>query len=74
MHDIDEGTLVLETLVVVPFIGSSDKHKFKRVTLASFNCVSFTEAQGLRDKFLELNHTTIKPEYVNGTWTVRKYL
>jgi hypothetical protein len=73
MHDVEEGTLVLETMVVVPFIGS-DKHKFKRITLARFHCVSFTEAQKLKAQFVELNRSTLKPDYINGTWTVRKFL
>jgi hypothetical protein len=69
-----EGTLVLEMLVVNPVNHLSDKNKFKRITLAKHHCLTFEEATQLKHKFLELNRVSIKPDYINATWTVRKFL
>jgi hypothetical protein len=70
-----EGTLVIETLIVNPIIGSSKKKdEMKRVTLATHRCLTFTEAQVMVDKFKEFNRVSIKAEFINATWTARRYL
>ena len=69
-----EGTLVIEMLVINPVNHISDKHKFKRLTLARHHCLSFEQAQAILDKFKELNEVSIKPEFINATWTHRKFL
>lgn len=70
-----EGTLVIETMVVIPFIGSNKKKdEMKRVTLATHRCVTFAEAEVLVDKFKEFNSVSIKAGFINATWTARKYL
>jgi hypothetical protein len=69
-----EGTLVIETLIVNPVRGSKKKDEMKRVTLATHRCLTFTEAQGIMDKFKEFNSVSIKPEFINAVWTARRYL
>ena len=69
-----EGTLVIETIVVNPVRGSKKKDEMKRVTLATHRCLTFTEAQDIMDKFKEFNSVSIKPEFINATWTARRYL
>jgi hypothetical protein len=70
-----EGTLVIETMVVIPLIGSNKKKdEMKRVTLATHRCVTFAEAEVLVDKFKELNSVSIKAGFINATWTARRYL
>ena len=75
MQDQLEGTLVIEMLVVNPVNHLLDtKHKFKRITLAKHHCLTFDEAQATLDKFKELNKISIKLDYINAQWLVRKYL
>ena len=69
-----EGTLVIDMWVVNPVNHISDKHKFKRLTLARHHCLSYEEAEAVLDKFKELNHMSIKPEYINAQWTHRRFL
>jgi hypothetical protein len=70
-----EGTLVIETIVVNPINGNSNKKdQYKRVALATHRCLTFTEAKVIVDKFKEFNRTSIKPEFINATWTARKFL
>lgn len=69
-----EGTLVIETLIVNPVRGSKKKDEMKRVTLATHRCLTFTEAQAIMDKFKEFNSVSIKAEFINATWTARRYL
>jgi hypothetical protein len=70
-----EGTLIIEMLIVNPVNHLLDtKHKFKRIALARHHCLTYGEAEGILDKFKELNHMSIKPEYINAQWIVRKFL
>jgi hypothetical protein len=70
-----EGTLIIEMLVVNPVNHLLDtKHKFKRLTLARHHCLTYGEAGDILDKFKELNRMSIKPEYINAQWVVRKFL
>jgi hypothetical protein len=69
-----EGTLVIEMLVVNPINHVSDKHKFKRVTLARHHCVTPEQGQAILDKFKDLNRQSIKPEYVHAMWTHRRFM
>ena len=75
MQDQLEGTLVIEMLVVNPVNHLLDtKHKFKRITLARHHCLTFDEGQATLAKFKELNRMSIKPDYINAQWIVRKFL
>lgn len=75
MQDQLEGTLVIEMLVVNPVNHLADtKYKFKRITLARHHCLTFDQAQVTLDKFKELNEVSIKPDFINAQWLVRKYL
>jgi hypothetical protein len=70
-----EGTLVIETIVVNPVNGNSNKKdQMKRVTLATHHCTTFTEAKVIVDKFKEFNRVSIKSEFINAVWTARRYL
>jgi hypothetical protein len=69
-----EGTLIIEMMVVNPINHVSDKHKFKRLTLARHHCLTYGEAEEILHIFKDLNRMSIKPEYINAQWIVRKFL
>jgi|GEM_PF-3645702 len=68
------GYLVLTMTVVVPYsLKHEDKFRFKRQTLARFNCCTVEEARVFKARFLQLNEH-LSADEVHGEWQTREFI
>lgn len=68
------GSLVLTMTVVVPYsLKQEDKYRFKRQTIARFNCCTVEEARIYKQRFLKLNQQ-FSVDDVHGEWQTREFI
>ena len=68
------GVLVLSMVVTVPTsLKENARLRFKKQTIARYNCVTLEEARILKARIIKLNDQ-LDPDYVHGEWTVREFI